>query len=145
MALATEDMIDQTDATNDNETDSEKSKRERVDLETLDPNEKVTLTISIPAGMKLAITKAGESETLAAAAHARNLLAQAIGYTIPDEFLEGTRERKYATPEEQKAAQKARNAEKRAETQAFLALLRKGKLSPELQAELDAVKASLKS
>lgn len=105
MTLATENEIELTNANDDDDApNTEKAKRERVDLEALDPNERVQFSVTMPAGLKLALIKAGEAEKIAGSAHARNLLANAVGYTVPDSFNERTRSHKYATPEEAKAA-----------------------------------------
>ena len=146
MAIATEEVTEataseQTENPSDDEDDEDsKQTRERVDLEKLDPNEKVMLGISIPAGLKLALMKAGESEQKVASAFARDLLAAHIGYAIPESFTQRTRTRKYASDEERIAAQNERNKKNKEDLKAMLALLRGGQIPQEM---LDAAKAEV--
>ena len=117
----------------DESEDEVKAKRERVDLETLDPNEKVMLSVSMPAGLKLAILKAGEEASKAGSIFALEVLAQRFEYALPDTFLKRTRKHKYATPEEAKeAAAKAAKAH-RENVKAILAAL---KANPDAAANL---------
>jgi hypothetical protein len=74
MARRTEVVVDEqieTPTENGDETEETKSKRERVDLETLDPMERVQFNITVPAGLKLAYLKAGEERGLAGSFYAR--------------------------------------------------------------------------
>lgn len=150
MAIDTQDMTDQTELpTADNaaeteptkESGADKAKRERVELETLDPNTKVTLVLSVPAGMKLALTKAGEDQSLSATAYARQQLAEKIAYEIPDSFLEGARVKKYANDEERKTAIAQDNKDKREAVKALIAAASAGTI--ELPPELAAAMAKL--
>lgn len=136
MAVAERDPMVDTQATDDHDDEdvtSEKAKRERVDLESLDPNERVTLTIAIPAGMKLALAKAGEADSIAASSYARNLLAASIGYYIPSSFLERTRSSKWSSEEERKEAYKVKSKAQRDQVKAILAAL---KANPDAAASL---------
>jgi len=112
-----------TNESEDETHDVEKAKRERVDLETLDPNERVTLTIAMPAGMKLAILSKGEEASIAGSAYARDILAHAIEYTIPASFTERTRTSKWASEEERKEAYKQKQKSERTRVKNLLAAL----------------------
>lgn len=146
MAVATEEMTDQTENVgNSNEVQSEtppttdetaenKSKRERVDPATLAPQEKVTLALTLPAEFVVMLTKAGEEKSLVTSAYARQVLADAFGYTIPESFTERTRSSKYSSEEERIAEQKKRTTQNRENTKKALAALKE--LNPELAAAL---------
>lgn len=133
MAIAERELTDETQAHDEDAPDSEKAKRERVDLETLDPNERVTLTIAVPAGMKLALIQAGERQNVSGTSYARDILAQHIEYTIPASFTERTRTSKWASEEERKEAYKQKAKSERDRVKMLLARLKE---NPELAAEL---------
>jgi hypothetical protein len=136
MARQTETLDPTTETNGAAPTETEdaetKSKRERVDLETLDPMERVQFNITIPAGLKLAYLKAGEERGLAGSYYARNILAQALEYTIPESFDERTRKRTYASDEERKAETAKRAKEQREQLKAMLKLMKEGKLDPSM-------------
>lgn len=137
MAVDTLPTTSEDTASNEDENPtSEKAKRERVDLEKLDPNERVQLNITVPAGMKLALIKAGEGDNLAASAYARNVLANTIGYTVPASFTERTRSHKYESEEARIAAQKERNQQRSALAKKLMALAAS---DPEIAAKLAAM------
>lgn len=140
MAIAERELTtsDETVSEIEEAPDSEKAKRERVDLETLAPDAKVMISISVPAGMKLALVKrAEENGTPIATNYARTLLADALGYEIPDSFLERTRTGKYAgmSDEDIKAA---KAADAKAKRDSVAALLKALKSDPSKLAELAA-------
>lgn len=123
-----------TNATVDEMTEQndEESKRERIDLEAVDPNTKVTLVLQIPAGLKLAILKAGESNNISGTKFARNVLAERVEYVIPAEFEQRERKHKYASKEEAQKAQKERQLDNRKTVLAMLKLIEAGAIDENL-------------
>lgn len=117
--------VDTTEVTNVNGTDTtahedddapntEKATREKVDLTKLAADERVTLMITLPAGMKIALIEAGEKQGIAASAFARNILSERLEYAVPASFTERSRSSKWAS-EEEKKAHYANAAKKRAD------------------------------
>lgn len=117
--------------------DTEKAKRERVDLDSLPAHEKVQLSIAVPAGLKLALTKMAESQEANFASFVRDHMASIAGYTIPDEFNQKVRAGKYAgmSDEDVKAAKAAEGKAQRDRVKALLTAL---KSNPDALAEIAA-------
>lgn len=146
MAVDTEEMVSQTendatDTENDaNETPEEnESKRKRVDLTTLDPNDKVILSFFVPAGLRLELRKLAEANEETETNYVRNLIASQVGYTIPDSFNERKhRAGQYSgmSDAEKKAAIAAENKEKRDNVAKLLALVANGGIEASKLAEL---------
>ena len=134
----------QTEDTANEQTDGT-TKRKRVDVTTLDPNAKVTLSLQVPAGLKIKIRKAGEAEEGGAVSEAqlvRDLLAKHFEYEIPESFSERRgRQSQYVgmTEEQIKEAQKAENAKKRQGVNALLAAVQDSAADPEFAAKLAAL------
>ena len=135
MATDTQDIETTEDVESTTDTAVEKRKRERVQLETLDAGERVQQAFALPAGMKLALEKLAEAENLSPSAYVRRLVATQIEYVIPASFDERTRESKYTSEEEKKAAQKTRNDERREFAKMLMAA---AKANPELLAQARA-------
>jgi pyruvate/2-oxoglutarate/acetoin dehydrogenase E1 component len=110
---------------------TEAAKRERVDPSTLDPMDKVTVVVTIPAAMKVAMIKAGEASNVVASAWARDVLAERLEFTIPPSFLEGARLSRFGSEEDRKAATAAKAKEQREIMKAALAAIKAGKLTRE--------------
>lgn len=116
---AEDTTVEETTSVQTETTDETTTKRERVDIEKLaaeNPNEKVTLAVSIPAGLKLAIKQRADADDLSETQFVRNLLAAQFEYTIPESFTERRgRTGKYSgmTEEDKAAAIKAENEKKR--------------------------------
>lgn len=125
MAVDTEEMT----ATTETEPQTEDAKRERVDPATLPADEKVSLNIQIPAGLKVALNKAGLEANLSGAAWARSVLAERLEYIIPESFTEGGRVSRYKNEDERKAAQAAEAKANRAVMKAALKALKEGRIS----------------
>lgn len=138
MARATLDP--ETDQTVD-ENDAETNKRERVDLEALQPLDKVIVAITVPAEMKLALLKQAEDKQINITTLARDFLANAIGYTVPDEFTKRTRKSKYShlTPDERKKMIADNAKKQRDHVRDMLKLL---EANPELKAQLESQMAN---
>jgi hypothetical protein len=108
---ASAEITEQPQPTSENGTG-----RKRVDVATLDPNEKVVISVQVPAGLKLAVRKAAEAQEDSETQFVRNLIARELGYEIPESFNERkSRTGAYAgmTAEEKEEAQKAEQARKR--------------------------------
>lgn len=112
MAIATEEIVEQTEnvETQNEETNTEEtgSKRQRIDIDKLaaeKPHEKVTQSFQVPAEMRVLARKRAESENKSEADWCRDVLAEKLGYTIPENFLE--RKSRAGMSEEDKAKQAA--------------------------------------
>lgn len=133
----TDEQTEVTEQPQENGTDEVSAKRKRVDVEALaasNPNEKVVLSLNIPAGLKLAIRKASDASDISEAQYVRDLLSEKFEYTIPDEFNERKhRSGKYAglTEEEKKAAIARDNATKRDTVNRLLAQIASGGIDQE--------------
>jgi len=150
--LLVDDIDDDLDDDDDVETDEEraereaeeaereKSKREKVDLEALDPNTRVQTGISMPAGLKLLISKDADEKDVSISTFIRDLLADRYSYVVPRTVR--TRKPTYATEEERTAARK-RSIDKR--NNMMKLLLARYKDDPAVKAEIDAQMASLAS
>lgn len=132
-----------TEQTQENGTaEATTEKRKRVDVEALaasNPNEKVVLSLNIPAGLKLAIRKAADTSDISEAQYVRDLLSEKFEYVIPDEFNERKhRTGKYAglSEEEKKAAIARDNATKRDTVNKLLAQIASGGIDQETLARL---------
>lgn len=139
MATDVSEIETTEDVESTTEASTEKRKRERVQLETLDAGERVQQTFALPAGMKLALEKLAESESLSPSAYVRKMVATQIEYVIPASFDERTREAKYNSEEDKKAAQKTRNDERREFAKMLMAA---AKADPELLARARAAMAT---
>lgn len=73
-------------------------------------NSKVQFTVSIPAGMLIAMDKYARENDTDRIAFARKTLAEAVGYELP---VTAKRSSKFASEDERKAAQAARNTARR--------------------------------
>lgn len=128
MASATvenEQVVSESDAAT-SEPEDNKQTRERVDLSKLDANDKVTITFSAPAGLKRALNEAGEKDNKSGSTIALLYVAEKLGYTVPNSFIEHTRKRKYDSEEAKQNAQ----LEQRKKMAAVLAALEAGALDP---------------
>jgi hypothetical protein len=121
----------------EDEDDDATNKRERVDLESLQPHDKVQLNITIPAELKLAIIKTAEESGQSASNYVRGLVCQRWEYSLPESFTvrRGRQSTKYAgmSPEEKKAAIASEAKANREKMKRMLAAL---EANPELAAQL---------
>lgn len=124
----------------DDEDEEATNKRERVDLESLQPHDKVQLNITIPAELKLQIIKTAEENGQSASTYVRNLVCQRWEYALPESFTvrRGRQSTKYAgmSPEEKKAAIAQEAKAKREKMARLMAALEQ---HPELAAQLGLV------
>lgn len=136
MATDTSEMPQTDEQTTDNET---ANKRERVDPATLPVDERVTISIPLPAGMKVALIKAGEAQNISAAVFARRILSERLEYSVPASFEEHTRSTLAGLTDEEKK-ERARKAQQ--ERAAFAKkLMALAKSDPEVAAKLAALEA----
>jgi hypothetical protein len=91
---------------------------------------KVSLMFHLPLEMKVALEKAATAEGKSTTAYVRGALADLVGYTLPPAMERGGG-RKYASPEERIAAQKARDKERRALIKNLLAEYRENETPAE--------------
>lgn len=137
MATATEEIVEQTQTVDETTPTEEKAKRQRVDVDKLaaeNPNEKITLAFHVPAAMRVQLRKNAEDAKVSEAQYCRDLLANAIGYSVPDEFNERKRRAGMSDEEKDKA-----NEEKRQNLTNLLSLVQSNASSnPELAELLKA-------
>lgn len=130
MATSIEEIETQTEDTAEDTNGT--SKRQRVDIEKLaaeNPNEKITLAFQVPAGMRLELKKLAETAGVTEAQYVRDMVAEKIGYDVPEEFNERKRRSGvYAgmTEEEKKAVIAQQAAEKRANVNKLLMAIASG-------------------
>lgn len=121
----------------DEEDEEATNKRERVDLESLQPHDKVNLSITIPAELKLQIIKTAEENNVSASTYLRNLACQRWEYSLPESFTvkRGRVSTKYAgmTADEKKAEIAKEAKANREKMKRMLAAL---EANPELAAQL---------
>lgn len=146
--MAKTDTIEQTEVTSEapSESATENASRKRVDLTTLDPNDKVVFSFHVPAGMRLQLRQLAQDAGTTEADHVRGMLAGMIGYTIPDSFVEKRgRTGQYSglTEDERKAAIKAENDKKRGNVNRLLAAVEAGQISDDVLAALGISKDDL--
>jgi hypothetical protein len=126
MAIATEEMTDeqtQTEETQTETTNSEpegKRKRAKVDLDSLNDNDKVIVSFNVPAGMRKLFRTNSDAAKVSEAKYLRDLLATELGYAVPAEFDERGRKSTAGLSEEEK---KAQNDAKRKNVAAILAAI----------------------
>lgn len=125
---ASDAPVSENDDDDDESDHSEKAKRERVNLETLPADARVTLGIVMPAAMKLAILKVAEAQGINASTYGRNKLAEIIEFAVPASFSKRTRTSKYASKEEQKAANAQKQKQGRETLAAVMAAAAAGEL-----------------
>lgn len=95
----------------------------------LDPTTIATsLMFNLPIAMRFALEEKAADADVTVAKFVRDIVAEAIGYKLP--VGEG-RARKYATEQEKKDAQKAKNQEHRNKVNAIMEAYRKGTLNLE--------------
>lgn len=119
-----------------------KGKRKRVDVAALaaqNPNEKVVLTLHIPAGLKVKIKETADGQDVSEAEFVRNLLGKELSYEIPAEFNERKRGRAGMSEEEKEK----QNATKRDNVNKILAAVAAGAIDPELLKSLGVDPANL--
>jgi len=78
-----------------------------------DGDAKVSIMFHLPIEMKVALEKAATEKGMSTTAYVRGVLADNVGYKLPPSAARGGN-RKYASPEERIAAQRARDKERRA-------------------------------
>lgn len=130
--MARAEVIENVNGTDTQIEDEEATaKRERVDLEALQPHDKTQLAVSIPAEFKLQIVKAAEENGKSASEYAREILCQRFEYSLPESFTvrRGRQSQKYAgmTAEERKEAIAREGKQERARLKALLAQLESNK------------------
>ena len=76
----------------------------------VDGSTKVSFMMQIPLDLKNLLIAAAEERNISTSACARQILAEAVDYTLP---ASSGRSRKYANADERKAAQKTRNKARR--------------------------------
>lgn len=91
-----------------NGTDTQRKPREVKDVNTLPPDERVTLSIGLPAGLRVLIEQEAENKKVLAGTLVKEWLAERFGYKLPPS-QRGAR-KKYASEAEREAAlQEARD------------------------------------
>ena len=117
---------------------TEPSVRSTVKLEDLEPLEKVSQPVRMPAEMKILLQSAAADAGESATTWARNVLAAELGYEVPAEF--GKTERVRVGPSADKAAaKKAKAAGRRATIRQLLEKYKAG----EITIDEDAVAAEV--
>ena len=116
MATAVENIENENDSTTE-------QLRALVDT---NPNERVSIMVTMPASMKLRMVELAEEKDATLAKFTRELIADAIDFDLPD--VVRTRARKYKTDEERQAAQKARNKGRRDLINTLLAAYKNGEI-----------------
>lgn len=115
--------------------------RERVKLEELEPLEKVSQPVRMPAEMKILVQKAASEAGLSATSWARGVIAKELGYTVPSEF--SVVERGAAPVGDRAKAKKAKSAGRRAIIKQLLEKYKAGEITVDQEAIEAAVEAAL--
>ncbi len=131
--MAKDSAVMDNETVNDTAPESEESKRERVDLATLAPHDKVTITLSVPVEFKRMVNAKADESDQSAAEYLRDLSVKHFNYELPKSFVEVKRGRtsvKYAgmTAEEKKEAIKKENDTKRKNMARIMELIAAGQL-----------------
>lgn len=120
----------------ENGTELSTSSRNVVKLEDLEPLEKVSQPVRMPAEMKILLQSAAEKADKSATVWAREVLAAELGYTVPAEF--GKSERAGGARTAGGAEKKAKAAGRRAVIKALLEKYKAG----EIEIDESAVEAA---